>query len=1612
MFRRVLFPGFLLASLVSAIAAPPAWWASRGATDANPPDDFSAVNQGQLKQFTQKAMQELNDRIPGGAGPELNGLVNGWVQAYQTGGYNAANPLPADFDTMNSGQLKWIADKVHARLVDIKYEDAVPAWLVLNPTTDNQLVNLGQLKTVFNFDLTAPAGQLPGWWLKFYFDGQTGVDPEDDADGDGLTNVQELAYGSNPGNSDSDTNGVPDGWDDTDQDGYSDLEELAAGTDPRESASMPDGISTDTLLVRGTNTLQFMNATTPVTRIGARGSKDFAFRELKPPVPPSSGMAAPIPTFYLGQANVSKMRQEVDFHRTSILWGSGGVYPDITDLFAYTGANDVQSSSTLLWKRGTPDYPNNAPVPYLMESDDNYEVERSIVITSKPYGAGAPSTTRRSFRTGDPETEDFDFSIWTNGAEGNSTWDTYVTSNTISEDGPHLWESADSVSGYSSYAGDFATYRDSYTSNQISETTLTDEYTDGALTADVDQALADARAAASGGTSPGITGSAPINGRGIADHQWSDDHINHLKMDSLVSFSTTVSQTGVRKVVFLWTEILRPDPASPGGAAPVPSLKVHRVIKSNATPFPAGTTVTTGDVEVIHPAEPGYIDIPGPSSVDGPDQLQATQGSQTANPPHGPLKSLLVHSSLTDQGIPVTLEATGSQQIRLWRKLGESFSPVILPYTLGPEQKAGQTSRPAAFLIQGLASGNVRLALKAQGQEIAAKDIRVISFDLDTDSDNSGTVDATTAEDLIEFTESDPGVIISCNGGDDADTDGTPNRDDLDNAGEFVPVKFALANLLSSERAVFRYSAAGFGTQSVSGSLRLWKKNGTSARTGNDLILNGGQGYSASDLGASGGGSATLYLETVSDLGGAQTITVESPTASDAVKITPLTVESVSRDKYLAGSFETPAGWDDLTVGFVNTSSQENLGTYGNLTGSGATRIYDSVDRIMDEEDMLAGSQPATQKVWFIRNAGNPRKLDFYTCFNSIGTVEIRLARGGQTVFTRNHQLTAAEDFAKTIRYVNDWVKGVGFDFSGGGGTIPMAMGAPSANGFGDDAIEHLTRAALIPFFNVINQVEGLASAATGFFDGARAGINDDWKFLLLIKNGGVAAGGWAWQQAETELIKWRDDPLKRAGELKEMAARICKDWVFEPLEEKRRELSTWDGFKNESWKVWKSIQGTAATSCTVTRNAWKDIVKGLTDWGDDFCDRMMTGAEKAHWDAVPWTTKLDNDINEISRQASYTFGYTMGYLCEQVAVGALTAGTVKIAQVATKGGIHLAANLARRTAANVAARAHFLKRLLAEATKLPDDLVAAYQRGFSLASTGPTGEGMDKCAMYMMQEAADAGKLVWREYVDNIVGKTNIRQFVKQGGDHIIERQFSRLIHILGDEFTEQIGKNFLKVADEFLLVKQADGTVDDFFEGFFKAMEGNPSLIKHADDVSVKVGGTTEALSPGAKARLKQVIRDPVPGEPHPEIGNPWRLDDVEDWTIPSPIPSNYWARGNLIELWKFKKAYKAAGFKHHPNATGYDYSSAADDLFVQMKSYSNPDGATTAARDAINKLLAANTPAGSKLQLHIVHKNGTSSTSLKQGIEDYLNDQILFTDEDRARFLPTIFEEFSYP
>ena len=151
-----------LGLVISLPAAPPAWWSSRGATNASATNDFYAVNQGQLKQFTARATDELDSRFStsGGAGASLSNMVYAWKQDYLTNGYNSTNLKPSDYTAMKVGQVKYTAGLVYGRLSSAGYPFLSPSWLQLNPLVDSRMANLGQLKEAFNFDLalTGPTG--------------------------------------------------------------------------------------------------------------------------------------------------------------------------------------------------------------------------------------------------------------------------------------------------------------------------------------------------------------------------------------------------------------------------------------------------------------------------------------------------------------------------------------------------------------------------------------------------------------------------------------------------------------------------------------------------------------------------------------------------------------------------------------------------------------------------------------------------------------------------------------------------------------------------------------------------------------------------------------------------------------------------------------------------------------------------------------------------------------------------------------------------------------------------------------------------------------------------------------------------------------------------------------------------------------------------------------------------------------------------------------------------------------------------------------------------------------------------------------------------------------
>lgn len=146
----------------SVTASFPAWWVSRGVIPAvgSRTNDYAAANAGQVKWFAVKACEELNANLEGGAGGSVEAVV-------------ASFSLSNNYATVNAGQLKHIARPFYDRLIAAGLTNGYP-WS--ETTADDQsfsVVNIGQVKNIFNFTLFTPGRDadfdgMQDWWEARY----------------------------------------------------------------------------------------------------------------------------------------------------------------------------------------------------------------------------------------------------------------------------------------------------------------------------------------------------------------------------------------------------------------------------------------------------------------------------------------------------------------------------------------------------------------------------------------------------------------------------------------------------------------------------------------------------------------------------------------------------------------------------------------------------------------------------------------------------------------------------------------------------------------------------------------------------------------------------------------------------------------------------------------------------------------------------------------------------------------------------------------------------------------------------------------------------------------------------------------------------------------------------------------------------------------------------------------------------------------------------------------------------------------------------------------------------------------------------------------------------
>jgi len=179
-------------------AAQPSWWSDWGVLNGNQPNDYVAVNQGQVKNITTAAILEIDSSLAqfGGAGDNLLQL-----QAALSGTSATTN----DYAPANLGQLKNLTAPIYDRLMAVGYQLAplksgsLYPWVGGTPN-DYAMANIGQVKNLFSFDLTlsSDGSGLPDWWRHLY-DVPPGVSGTSIAPGcGGLTYLDSYNRGLNP----------------------------------------------------------------------------------------------------------------------------------------------------------------------------------------------------------------------------------------------------------------------------------------------------------------------------------------------------------------------------------------------------------------------------------------------------------------------------------------------------------------------------------------------------------------------------------------------------------------------------------------------------------------------------------------------------------------------------------------------------------------------------------------------------------------------------------------------------------------------------------------------------------------------------------------------------------------------------------------------------------------------------------------------------------------------------------------------------------------------------------------------------------------------------------------------------------------------------------------------------------------------------------------------------------------------------------------------------------------------------------------------------------------------------------------------------------------------
>ena len=220
------------------------WWVHDPPMDFLNPDSYGVCWSGEVQaQFTEPYTFGIQCRREDWVRVWINDqlVINGWRAWYP--------------DTELNGTINLVAGRHYLIRVEtfnnLGRLDVHLKWS--SPSTQERLVPQSQL---YSQPADTDGNGLPDIWQQIYF-GHTGVNPNADPDGDGLSNLQEYKYHTNPLKADTDGDGLPDAWEiahgldpqyagdaglDNDNSGLSNLQDYLYGLDPNNADANGDGL--------------------------------------------------------------------------------------------------------------------------------------------------------------------------------------------------------------------------------------------------------------------------------------------------------------------------------------------------------------------------------------------------------------------------------------------------------------------------------------------------------------------------------------------------------------------------------------------------------------------------------------------------------------------------------------------------------------------------------------------------------------------------------------------------------------------------------------------------------------------------------------------------------------------------------------------------------------------------------------------------------------------------------------------------------------------------------------------------------------------------------------------------------------------------------------------------------------------------------------------------------------------------------------------------------------------------------------------------------------------------------------------------------------------------